>query len=179
MNEVLDSRTAGFALTDDADLAAEFDVRVRECSALVIRVAYSVLRNRADAEDVAQEAFVRAYRKIGSLRAREKFRSWLVRMTWRLALNSRRGARRRDGYEQAVARDSLTRRGALDPEEQAQHSDVWMAIDALPDRLRLVVVLAAIEGHSSREVAALLRVSEGTVRSRLFRARKRLQDQLR
>jgi RNA polymerase sigma-70 factor (ECF subfamily) len=100
-------------------------------------------------------------------------------MTWRLALNSRRGARRRDGYEQAVARDSLTRRGALDPEEQAQHSDVWMAIDALPDRLRLVVVLAAIEGHSSREVAALLRVSEGTVRSRLFRARKRLQDQLR
>jgi RNA polymerase sigma-70 factor (ECF subfamily) len=165
MNEVLDSRTAGFALTDDADLAAEFDVRVRECSALVIRVAYSVLRNRADAEDVAQEAFVRAYRKIGSLRAREKFRSWLVRMTWRLALNSRRG--------------SLTRRGALDPEEQAQHSDVWMAIDALPDRLRLVVVLAAIEGHSSREVAALLRVSEGTVRSRLFRARKRLQDQLR
>jgi RNA polymerase sigma-70 factor (ECF subfamily) len=56
---------------------------------------------------------------------------------------------------------------------------LWQAIDALPERLRLVLVLAAIDGHTTREVAALAGVAEGTVKSRLFEARRRLQEQLR
>ena len=64
------------------------------------------VRNKSDAEDVAQEAFVRAYRSMRGLRDRTKFKAWLVRMTWRLALDWRRAARRRDVREDAVARIS-------------------------------------------------------------------------
>ena len=65
---------------------------------------------------------------------------------------------------------------AIDDERRAQ---VWRAVDALPQRYRLVIVLSAMEGHSVRDVAALLRVAEGTVKSRLFKARKLLQEMLR
>src|SRR4029079_17417052 len=66
---------------------------------LAVRVAYSVLRNREDAEDVAQEAFAKAYRSFSQLRDRERFRAWLVRMTWRMALDRQRSNRRRTTRE--------------------------------------------------------------------------------
>src|SRR6185436_12773246 len=72
-------------VTADDVLEREFGERLRESSSLAFRVAYGVLRHREDAEDVAQEAFVRAHRSIAQLRDRERFRAWLVRMTWRLA----------------------------------------------------------------------------------------------
>jgi RNA polymerase sigma-70 factor, ECF subfamily len=68
-------------VTIDADLERELEARIRETSGLVVRVAYSVLRRREDAEDVAQEAFARAYRRIAQLRDRDRFRAWLLRMT--------------------------------------------------------------------------------------------------
>ena len=72
-----------------------FGERLRESSSLAFRVAYGVLRHREDAEDVAQEAFVRAHRSLAQLRDRERFRAWLVRMTWRLAIDRLRTDRRR------------------------------------------------------------------------------------
>src|SRR5215216_4020578 len=87
------------ALTVDQELAREFEVRLVESSTLAVRVAYSVLRNRADAEDVAQEAFAKAYRSFHQLRDRERFRAWLVRMTWRMALDRQRANRRRTARE--------------------------------------------------------------------------------
>src|SRR5690242_15918650 len=86
------------------DWAAELEARIADSSALAVRVAFSVVRNRQDAEDVAQEAFVRAYRQFGSLRDRSRFRAWLVRTTWRLALDWKRGARRRAAHEEHAAR---------------------------------------------------------------------------
>src|SRR5262245_14943676 len=85
---------AGF-LTVDRTLEQEFEVRLAESSTVAFRVAYTVLRQRQGAEDVAQDAFVRAYRNFSRLRDRERFRAWLVRITWRLALDRRRGDRRR------------------------------------------------------------------------------------
>src|SRR5262245_57672615 len=87
----------------DAELEREFEARLVESSTLAFRVAFSVLRHRQDAEDVAQEAFAKAYRSFRQLRDRDRFRAWLVRMTWRLALDYQRGSRRRLARESAIA----------------------------------------------------------------------------
>src|SRR5579862_705030 len=101
MHEIAE-RLAGPLLSADeaqGELAREFEARLADSSTLAFRVAYSVLRQRQDAEDVAQDAFVRAHRCFGDLRDRDKFRGWLVRMTFRLALDRRRSDRRRAARE--------------------------------------------------------------------------------
>jgi RNA polymerase sigma-70 factor (ECF subfamily) len=156
----------------------EFAVRLAESSALAVRVAYSVLRNQSDAEDVAQEAFIRAHRRMAGLRDRNKFRSWLVRITWRLALDWRRSQRRRGAHEESAARlQPQVGNAEADLAAAEGFAHIWRAIDALPEKLRLVLVLTAIEGHSVRDVAELVGIPEGTVKSRLFDARKRLEDE--
>jgi RNA polymerase sigma-70 factor (ECF subfamily) len=167
------------ALVSAADtLDSEFEERLRDSGTLAFRVAYSVLRHRQDAEDVAQEAFVRAHREFRGLRERERFRAWLVRTTWRLAIDRWRHERRRTAREQAVAEPDppLTSEELSVSRERAAH--VWRAIDGLPEKLRVVIVLGAIEGHDIRAVARLLEIPEGTVKSRLFLARKALAETL-
>src|SRR6476620_2823426 len=101
----------------DDDLAREFEARLTETSTLAFRVAYSVLRHREDAEDVAQEAFTNAYRHFRRLRDRDRFRAWLVRMTWRLALNRRRADQRRAVRELALlAAASADKQGDVERE---------------------------------------------------------------
>jgi len=183
MHELAD-RLAGRVVGVDQGLEQDFEARLVESSTLAFRVAYGVLRHRQDAEDVAQEAFVKAYRRFGDLRDRESFRAWLVRMTWRLAIDRQRADRRRaareghaghapnrdGGHEPPAALEDLAARERADR--------LWAAIDALPDKLRVVVVLSNIEGHGIREVARLLGLPDGTVKSRLFLARQRLKEQL-
>src|SRR5688500_20345403 len=89
-----------FLVTGVRDLDQEFEARLQDSSSLAFRVAFSVLRHHQDAEDVAQEDFARAYKGFAQLRDREAFRAWLVRMTWRLALDHIRGTRRRIAREQ-------------------------------------------------------------------------------
>ena len=170
---------AGDTEVEQDELAREFETRLAESSTLAFRVAYSLLRQREDAEDVAQEAFARAYRRFRQLRDRTRFRAWLVRMTWRLALDRQRGERRR------LTRDTAWADGApavapapTGPVERLRARELWHAIDALPPKLRMVVVLANIEGHGMNEVATLLGVPAGTVKSRLFEARRRLKEML-
>jgi RNA polymerase sigma-70 factor (ECF subfamily) len=166
-------------VSSDAGLDREFEERLRDSSRLAFSIAYSVLRNRADAEEVAQDAFARAFRRFGQLRDRNRFRSWLTRMTWRLAVDRWRADRRRLAREDATAAAPMaghTEDVAI-ARERAAH--VWRAIDRLPDKLRLVVVLSAIEGHDTKEVAGLLDIPEGTVKSRLFAARQTLAENLR
>ena len=173
------ARLAGPLVTTDEALAREFEARLADSSALAFRVAYSVLRHKQDAEDVAQEAFSRAYRSFASLRDRDKFRGWLVRMTWRLALDHRRGERRRQAREDVAAREAA-RTGHVDVLVANERSArLWQAIDQLPEKLRVVIVLAAIEEQGVKPVAELLDLPEGTVKSRLFDARKKLQEMLR
>lgn len=191
-------RLVGSLVSLDQQLEREFESRLVDSSTLAFRVAFSVLRQREDAEDVAQDAFAKAYRSFRQLRDRERFRAWLVRMTWRMALDRQRSNRRRLAHEVAAETARVdetgppkdgqasvgleTRHGretATDivaARERAEH--LWAAIEELPEKLRLVVVLAGIEGHDMREVAALLDVPEGTVKSRLFLARKQLKERL-
>lgn len=170
-------------LTVDSGLAREFEERLLESSTLAVRVAYSVLRNREDAEDVAQDAFTKAYRSFNQLRDRDRFRAWLVRMTWRMALDRQRSNRRRLAREEHA--DSWLPASAGRPEmafdshqqrERAEH--LWRAIDNLSEKLRIVIVLAGIQGHDVKEVSALLELPEGTVKSRLFAARQQLKESL-
>jgi RNA polymerase sigma-70 factor (ECF subfamily) len=172
---------AGSLVTATDDIDREFEARLLESSSLAFRVAFSVLRHQQDAEDVAQEAFAKAYRSFRQLRDRERFRPWLVRMTWRAALDRQRANRRRgfrelsaDLPDLAAASDATATRDST----LARTSDLWAAIDDLPEKLRIVIVLASIDGHDVREVAGLLRIPEGTVKSRLFLARQRLKEAL-
>ena len=177
----MDTFVAGFphaVLSADHELAREFEERLADCPKLAYRVALGILRNSAEAEDVAQEAMLRAYRNFRQLRDRERFRGWIARMAWRLALDRIRASGRRERHELAACQTTA------EPDVEAvvaslefqQH--VARAMDALPEKLRLVMVLAAIEGYDTREVAALLEIPEGTVRSRLFHARKQLAESL-
>ena len=166
--------------TTSEDLAREFESRLVESSTLAVRVAYSVLRNREDAEDVAQEAFAKAYRSFSQLRDRDRFRAWLVRMTWRMALDRQRSNRRRITREGDrdlwLPASAGSEEDAHTARERAEH--LWRAIDALSEKLRLVIILAGIQGHDVRDVAALLELPEGTVKSRLFSARQQLKEAL-
>jgi RNA polymerase sigma-70 factor (ECF subfamily) len=179
MNE-LAGRLDGHLLSVGNEDAREFEARLADSSALAVRVAYSVVRNTQDAEDVAQEAFTRAYRRFADLRDRERFRAWLVRMTWRLALDHRRAHKRRQARDDAaMAVTPMTGNFEADTVASERSARLWRAIDELPGRLRQVIVLAAIEGHGVKDVAALLDVAEGTIKSRLFEARQKLHEKLR
>jgi len=177
MNEWAGGYSGAF-VTLDEDLEREFEDRLRESTTLAFRVAYGVLRHRQDAEDVAQDAFAKAYRSFGQLRDRERFRAWLVRMTWRLAIDRWRSDRRRTVREQAIEPiEAPTTEDLAVSRERAER--LWKAIDALPEKLRIVTVLIAIEGHDIRAIARLLDLPEGTVKSRLYLARKGLAESLR
>jgi len=173
----------GSAVNLDASLEREFEQRLADCPKLAYRVALSVLRNTAEAEDVAQEAMLRAYRNFHRLRERDSFRAWLVRTSWRLSLDRIRAARRRERRELTAFEHEVPGRAAVAGVESVAASreferHVAAALDELPEKLRFVMVLAAIEGYNTREVAVLVGVPEGTVKSRLHLARKQMAERL-
>jgi RNA polymerase sigma-70 factor (ECF subfamily) len=160
----------------------EFECRLAECGPLAFRIAQGVLRNSADAEDVAQEALLRAFQKFDRLQDVTRFRAWLVRITFRLALDRWRSARRRERRETEWSRPEQ-RRAPASTEEIVASSEfqgrLERALEGLPEKLRLVLILAAIQGYALEEVADMLGVPIGTVKSRLFFARKQLAEKLR
>jgi RNA polymerase sigma-70 factor, ECF subfamily len=180
MNEAAD-HCPGLLVSVDKDelgLDAEFEQAVRTASDLAVRVAFSVLRQREDAEDVAQEAFARAYVRFRELREPARFRGWIVRATWRLAIDRWRADRRRQAREQAAIESSSAASVEQMAVERQRSARLWQAIDDLPEKLRIVIALCALQGHDVQEVAGLLGIPVGTVKSRLFLARKALAERL-
>jgi RNA polymerase sigma-70 factor (ECF subfamily) len=160
----------------------EFEERLTECGPLAFRVAYGVLRHAADAEDVAQEALLKAYQNFRRLREPARFRGWLVRIAFRLALDRWRSAKRREkretqwnGPEQSVTGPTAEEL-AVSSEFEAR---LERAMEELPEKFRLVLLLAAIQGYTLEEVSGMLGIPMGTVKSRLFFARKKLAETLR
>jgi len=178
MHGVTDRIAGGLTAVKDEAVEREFEALLIESSTLAFRVAYGVLRHRQDAEDVAQEAFVKAYRTFSQLRDRDRFRAWLVRMTWRLAIDRQRSDRRREARDGREAAESFSPAPLEDIVARERAAHLWAAIDSLPEKLRIVIVLAGIEGHDIGAVARLLAVPQGTVKSRLFLARQRLKERL-
>ena len=180
---ILDDTVAGWIgpMSLDPSLEQEFERRIADSCTLAFRVALSVLRRREDAEDVAQEAFLRAHRSFGALRDRDRFRAWLVRITFRLALDRIRCEKRRSQREDVVTTFVPQRADSVEDDavRNGLRERVAEAVAALPEKLRLVTVLVAIEEQDLASVARLLELPEGTVKSRLHRARKELAEKLR
>lgn len=140
-----------------------------------------------DAQDLLQESFLRAYRKLGRFRGGSSFYTWLYRLAVNLALSHRR---RRKGPAR-LSELWVDRETELDPADLSERSDptlpaeraerdamIQAALDALAPDHRAVVVLKEFDGLRYEEIAAILDIPVGTVRSRLHRARKELRDQL-
>jgi len=172
------SRFPRGAVSRDTALDSEFECRLADCPKLAYRVALAVLRNEAEAEDVAQEAMLRAYRNFSRLRDRDRFRAWLVRTAWRMSLDRIRAAKRRERRERTASENDLQARVQDMAKSHEVESQVAEALETLPEKMRIVLILAAIEGHNTSEVAKLLGLPEGTVKSRLFHARKRMAERL-
>src|SRR2546430_1820873 len=142
-----------------ADTRREFEERLAECGPLAYRVARGVLRNTADAEDVAQEALLCAYRKFDRLRDRNRFRAWLVRITFRLALDRLRSGKRRELRDTLWSQPEHQLPTATAEDLAASNEFQARLVNALaelPEKLRLGLLLSAMEAHASVENAGML-----------------------
>jgi RNA polymerase sigma-70 factor (ECF subfamily) len=152
----------------------QFEELVRRHSRLVYRVAYSVVRNAHDAEDVAQETFLKVYRG-RRWEGIENEQAFLAKAAWRLAVDRRK---RPAGAELIVEAAAPGR----NPEEAAIAADrsalVARLIDALPEELRQPLALSTVDEMTSVEIAAVMEIPEATVRGRLMRARQMLREKL-
>ena len=166
------------ARTDAEEREAGFAARVAENQRRVFHIAYGILGNRADAEDVSQETFLRAYQKLSSLRESEKFRAWVNRISFRLALNRQRGGRRRLTRETAWHTHGTGEpvNGLQNAEERVLLERLRNEIEGLPEKLRRALQLSIVEDMDAADVGVVLGIPAGTVRSRLHAARKLLLE---
>jgi RNA polymerase sigma-70 factor (ECF subfamily) len=164
-----------------ADVAAnEFEAAVHDHSRLVYRIAYSVLRNHHDAEDATQETFIRCLRSLKRTVVRD-WRAWLARTAWRVALDRRPRGREISLDDSPEIAASLHASGA-GAEEMAANQQMAAVLErliaALPRELREPLALSTVEELSSPEIAEVLGIPEGSVRTRLMRARQILKEKL-
>jgi len=156
---------------------------VREHSRVVYRIAFSVLRNHHDAEDATQETFVRMlrYGKQNRLASVRHLRAWLARVVWRVALDRRRAVPEVSLQEAAEAVSRLrANRAGVDEIAASEQMKLLLGrlIKGLPRHLRDTLTLSLAEELSSPEIAAVLGIPEGSVRERLWRARRMLKEKL-
>jgi RNA polymerase sigma-70 factor (ECF subfamily) len=165
------------ARTEADQHESSFSRRMTENQRRVFQLAYGVLGNSADAEEVAQEVFLRAYQKFRSLRDPHKFRVWVNRIAFRLALNRQRGLRRRMVRDTAWHDSAVeTLDGAKNAEDHLLVEKLRNQIEQLPEKFRRVLQLSIVEDMDATDVAAILGIPPGTVRSRLHAARKLLLE---
>jgi len=139
------------------------------------RVAYSVMRNAADAEDAVQEAFLRVLRHRDTLHEVRDQRVWLIRIVWNVVLDRKRRAKTRPETDDVAELARVLPAEGLSAEERAaaaqHHAHVLACVQQLPTKERQVLMLSAFEELTSVEIASVLGITESSVRSRLFRAR--------
>jgi RNA polymerase sigma-70 factor (ECF subfamily) len=163
------------------DLPA-FEELVRARMDAVYRLTYAILGDEADARDAAQDTFVTAWRKIREVRDPERFDAWLQRVAVNAARQTYRARRRRGVREIAVSRMGGVVEAAddrqMDPAARADALALDGALRTLPIEQREILVLHHLEGLSTDDLADRLSIPPGTVKSRLFTARKALQAAL-
>jgi RNA polymerase sigma-70 factor (ECF subfamily) len=183
---IVDPDAALVAAWQAGDLAA-FETLVRRHEGRIFRMLFRMLGTREEAEDATQEAFLSLHRHGHRFRREARFSTFLYRVAANAALNRRRSL----GRARARERELALRQAAgtdlpsspRDPESAARGAEVQervqLALQALPPDLRAAVVLYDLEGQQYREVAEVLGVPEGTVKSRIHRGRQALREQLR
>jgi RNA polymerase sigma-70 factor (ECF subfamily) len=177
---IAESAMAGEAIALARQEEDLLESAVREHARLVYRIAYSVLRNPADAEDATQEIFLRVLRYGKKMAAINDQKAWLARIAWRVAVQRRKtmakaSARTEEAGETLVASGQGADRVLL---EQERSAVLERLISTLPSPLRDALVLSTLEEIAPREVASMLGISEAAVRSRSFRAREILRERL-
>jgi RNA polymerase sigma-70 factor (ECF subfamily) len=175
---------AGTALRESAISESESKAQsvtveelVRLHAQTVFRVAYSLVRNHADAEDVVQETFLRTMKK-GRLDGIENHRAWLTKIAWRLALDRAKQIPP-EPLEPMLETLRAAEGGLDDVLEEQQRSELLRGLlQTLPSDLREVTVLSTVEEMTSGDIAMVLGIPEGSVRTRLMRARQMLKQKL-
>jgi len=168
-----------------------FDALVLKYQHKLVKLVMRYVRNPAEAEDIAQEAFIKAYRALPQFRGDSAFYTWL----YRIAINTAKNAvvsRDRSPIEYNIDRNDATEesydmQGRMKDSETPEglvltdeiRTTVNAAIDALPEDLRTAIILRELEGLSYEEIAATMDCPVGTVRSRIFRAREAIDKRLR
>jgi RNA polymerase sigma-70 factor, ECF subfamily len=151
---------------------------VMEYSATLYRVAYSVMRNAAEAEDAVQEAFLRVLKHRDKLDDIRDLRVWLIRITWNVVLDKKRRAKTRpendDIADFARVLPSHDRRADSSLISSQEYRRILDLIDRLPRKERQALLLSAVEELSTVQIAAVLGTTESSIRSRIFRARREL-----
>jgi RNA polymerase sigma-70 factor (ECF subfamily) len=183
---------------NDAELAsrvaagedAALRLMMRRHNQTLFRTARAILRDDSEAEDAVQDAYLKAIRGIGGFRSDSKLSTWLVRITVNEALQRLRRTRRTaeviplagDLSDGGEALDNVMDTNAETPEQQTLRAEsrriMEAKIDALPESVRAVFVLRAVEEMSVEETASVLDIPEATVRTRFFRARSLLRESL-
>lgn len=165
---------------------ALYELLMRRYNRLLYRVAYSILRDDAEAEDVMQDAYVRAYQHLGSFEGRAKFATWLTRIAVHEALARARKRSRLQAHDfsEEPTGDAMKPFASTDrtPEQQVYDREVAdvleKAILALSDEYRVVFMLRDVEGMNTEETAESLNLTQENVKVRLHRARAALRKQL-
>ncbi len=171
--------------TQEGDQEA-YRVLVERYQGRIFAVAYGLLHNREDAREVTQEAFIKAFRNLSGFRRDSSFYTWLYRITVNLGIDFRRKAyrNRETGNldETRLGPDIVaptSPRPLGNPGKSLERKElrerIRAAIDQLPDEQKTVIILREVEGLSYKEIAETMDCAEGTVMSRLFYARKKLQ----
>ena len=164
-------------------------VLVEKYKRIVYRVAFQITKNHDDANDVMQDSFLKVYESIHSFRQESAFETWLYRIVVNQAINLvKRQERRRESPLSGIAEfqirpdlkqaSDLRNNPHLSVERKELQKQVTQAVNSLPVKHRMVVILHEFEGLTHPKIASILNCSEGTVRSRLHHARKKLRERL-
>ncbi len=155
----------------------------------VFAIAFGVVKNQQDALDIVQEAFIKVHKHIGSFQGTSSFYTWLYRITMNLSIDHTRRARKLTEFDETVSKDGALAEGAALPQiayenpaktvaRQQLSESIQAALAELPEYHRAVILLREVEGMSYEEMAKVLRVPKGTIMSRLFHARRKMQERL-
>ena len=171
----MESGTTQAREQSDGSAEAAIAALVETYAGTLYRVAFSVLRNAADAEDAVQETYLRVLRHQAQLSEIRDARVWLVRIVWNVVLDRKRRAKTKPETDDVSELERVLPAAGQSAEQRVasaqHHAHVLKAVEQLPAKERAVLMLSAFEELTSVEIAQVLETTESTVRSRLFRAR--------
>lgn len=158
--------------------AEAFEYLVKRHYLTVYKVSYKWCGVREDAEDIAQEVFVKLARKLKTFGRKSSFRTWLYRITVNTAKDFCRKAGTKRAYETAFAAERSQDNPGSQEDERLDAARLYKSLDKLPEKQKMAVLLVLSEGLSHKEAARVLRCPEATVSWRIFQAKKRLKKSL-
>lgn len=147
-----------------------FITKVLECEKTLYNVSKSILINDADCEDAVQEAILKAFNKLHTLKNEEYFKTWLIRILMNECYRLKSKKKISIPYEDCI--------NDLKSESEKDYGELYIAIKNLPKRISITMVLYYVEGYSIEEIKRILKIPSGTVKSRLSKGRKLLKTNL-